>query len=126
MNYTPEQIAEIVLKVLQEVNITPNVSKLSTEERLKLANDPNATVEILQSLSRDEYSYVRSGVSQHPNATVEILQSLSRDENSGVREEAMKNPNYKPKTLELTSAQYESLKTLLKSSQDEILKSVTL
>ena len=42
--HTPGQIAEIVLKVLQEVNITPNVSKLSTQEKIKLAKDPNATV----------------------------------------------------------------------------------
>ena len=100
MNYTPEQIAEIVLKVLKEVNATPDVSKLSTQEKINLAKDPNATVEILQSLAQDENSRVRYWVSKHPN--------------------------YKSKTLELTSAQYEALKTLLASSQDEILKSVSL
>ena len=176
MNYTLEQISEIFTKVLSNTNLslkvelaqlpsipikTPHilqedvnldVSKLSTEERLNLAKDPNATVEILQNLARDENYYVRYevarhpnatveilqglaqdkdyyvryGVSQHPKATVEILQGLARDENSGVREEAMKNPNYKSKNLELTSAQYEALKTLLESSQDEVLKSVTL
>ena len=123
--HTPEEISKIVLKVLQELNKT-DVSKLSTEEKLKLAKDPNATVEILQGLSRDKDYYVRYGVAGHPNATIEILQGLAQDENSYVREKAMKNPNYKPKTLELTSAQYEALKTLLKSSQDEVLKSVTL
>ena len=175
--HTPEQISKIVLKVLQELNKT-DVSKLSTEEKLKLAKDPNATVEILQGLSRDKDYYVRYwvarnpkatveilqslaqdkdsrvrywvsrhpnatveilqglsrdkdyyvryGVAGHPNATIEILQGLAQDENSYVREKAMKNPNYKPKTLELTSAQYEALKTLLESSQDEILKTLTL
>ena len=153
MNYTPEQIAEIVLKVLKEVNDeTPDVSKLSTEEKNNLAKDPNATVEILQVLAQDKNYYVRygvskhpnatveilqvlaqdedwgvrSGVSQHPNATVEILQVLAQDEDSYVRSGVSQHPNYKSKTLELTSAQYEALKSLLKSSQDEILKSVSL
>ena len=47
-----------------------NVSKLSTEERLKLARNPNATVEILQGLAQDEDAGVRYWVSRHPNATV--------------------------------------------------------
>ena len=70
----------------------PDVSKLSTEERLNLAKDPNATVEILQGLARDENSYVRSGVSRHPNATVEILQSLAQDKNYYVRSGVSRNP----------------------------------
>ena len=82
--HTPEQIYEIVLKVLQELNKT-DVSKLSTEEKLKLARNPNATVEILQSLAQVVDAGVRYWVARHPNATVEILQGLAQDENSGVR-----------------------------------------
>ena len=90
--HTPEQIYEIVLKVLQELNKT-NVSKLSTEERLKLARDPKATVEILQTLAQDENSYVRCWVARHPKATVEILQGLSRDKDYYVRYWVSRHPN---------------------------------
>jgi len=52
-----------------------NVSKLSTEERLKLARNPNATVEILQGLAQDEDADVRHWVARHPNAT-ELIRRL--------------------------------------------------
>jgi hypothetical protein len=95
MTYTPEQIAEIVIKVLNDAITNQNLS-------------------------------LKVELAQHPRIPVEILQTLAQDKDYDVREEAIKNPNYKSKTLELTSAQYEALKTLLASSQDEILKSVTL
>jgi len=148
MNYTPEQIAEIVLKVLNEVN-TPN---LSYQEKLELAinpntpietlkvlatdgdwdvrywvaGNPNTPVEILKVLATDENSSVRCGVAQHPNSPVEILKVLATDEDYNVRCGVAKHPNYKIKNLELTSIQYDALKTLLKSSQVETLKNLTL
>ena len=99
MNYTPEQIAEIVLKVLKEVN-EPDVLTLSYGEKYKLAQNPNTPVEILKVLATDKSSDVRSWIAQ--------------------------NPNYKTQTIELTQVQYDALKVLLKSSQDESLKTLTL
>ena len=199
MNYTPEQISEIVLKVLKEVN-TPN---LSYQEKIELADNPNTPVETLKVLSTDkqwnvrcgvalnpntlvetlkvlatdnEWS-VRYGVAKHPNTPVETLKVLATDKNSTVRYWVAANPNYKVinevntlnlsyqeklelainpntsaetlkvlatdwnstvryyvaanqnykiKNLELTSIQYDALKTLLKSSQVETLKNLTL
>ena len=99
MNYTPEQIAEIVLKVLKEVN-EPDVLTLSLDEKYELAKNPNTPVETLKVLATDKDWSVRCVVAE--------------------------NPNYKTKTLELTQVQYDALKVLLKSSQDETLKTLTL
>jgi hypothetical protein len=121
MNYTPEQIAEIVLKVLKEVE-TPDVSKLSYEEKVKLALNPNTPVELLKVLATDEDYYVRYRVAKNPNTPVEVLQTLATDENSTVRYWVANNPNFKKQTLELTVVQYNALKKLIESGQDESLK----
>jgi hypothetical protein len=97
MNYTPEQISQIVLKVLKEVE-TPDILGLSTKEKIKLAKDPNTSQELLKILATDEDSIVRNGVAE--------------------------NPNYKKQTLELTSVQYDALKKLIESGQDEVLKGI--
>lgn len=151
MHYTPEQIAEIVLKVLKEVN-EPDVLTLSYNEKCGLARNPNTPVELLEVLATDrsqdvrywvaqnpstpvellkilatdESSNVRYAVARNPNTPVEILKILATDENCNVRCEVAKNPNYKTQTLELTQVQYDALKVLLKSSQDETLKTLTL
>jgi len=151
MNYTPEQIAEIVLKVLKEVN-EPDVLSLSYDEKIKLALNPNTPAETLKVLATDEDSYVRSFVAKNPNTPVETLKVLATDEYPGVRcwvarnpnipaetlkvlatdeyssirYEVAQNPNYKTQTLELTQVQYDALKVLLKSSQDETLKTLSL
>ncbi len=96
MNYTPEQISQIVLKVLKEVNVLT----LSLDEKYGLAKNPNTSAETLKVLATDEDSWVRSWVAKHPN--------------------------YKTKTLELTQVQYDALKVLLESSQVESLKTLTL
>ncbi len=151
MNYTPEQIAEIVLKVLKEVN-EPDVLSLSYDEKIKLLRNPNIPVESLNVLATDEYysvrwrvaenpnipvetlnvlatdknSYVRYGVTRNPNTPTETLNVLATDKNSYVRYGVTRNPNYKTQTLELTQVQYDALKVLLESSQDETLKTLTL
>jgi len=121
MNYTPEQIASIVLKVLTEIE-TLEVSSLSYEEKLELARNPNTSQELLQVLATDKYPYVRCWVARNPNTPQETLKVLATDEDSDVRCEAKNNPNYKKQTLELTSTQYKSLKKLIESGQDESLK----
>ena len=151
MNYTPEQIAEIVLKVLKEVN-EPDVLTLPYQEKIKLAKNPNTSPETLKVLATDkdytvryyvalnpstppetlkvlatdENCFVRRGVPQNPNTPVETLKVLATDEYYTVRWNVAKNPNYKTKTLELTPVQYDALKVLLESSQDESLKTLAL
>ena len=151
MNYTPEQIAEIVLKVLKEVN-EPDVLALPYQEKIKLtenpntspetlkvlatdknygvrymvAKNPNTTVETLKILATDKDSVVRYGVAINPNTSPETLKVLATDEDSSVRCMVAKNPNYKTKTIELTPVQYDALKVLLESSQDESLKTLAL
>ena len=121
MNYTPEQISQIVLKVLKEVE-TPDILELSTKEKLELAKDPNTSQELLKSLATDEDSDVRWVVARNPNTSQETLRLLATDEYSYVRCEVALNPNYKKQTLELTSVQYDALKKLIESGQDESLK----
>ena len=184
MNYTPEQIAEIVLKVLKEVN-EPDVLSLSYDEKRGLAQNPNTPVETLKVLATDKNCCVRYGaalnpntppetlkvletdnyqsptdknynvryyVAQNPNTPPETLKVLATDKNSNVRyyvaqnpntpPETLKvlatdedynvrywvaqNPNYKTQTIELTQVQYDALKVLLESSQDETLKTLSL
>jgi 3-methyladenine DNA glycosylase AlkC len=121
MNYTPEQIASIVLKVLKEIE-TPDVSSLPFEEKIELAQNPNTPQETLQVLATDEHPYVRRGVAHNPNTPQETLKVLATDEDYCVRYWVAKNPNYKKQTLELTSTQHEALKKLIESGQDESLK----
>ena len=125
MNYTPEQIAEIVLKVLKEVN-EPDVLALHYDKKLELALNPNTSPEILKVLATDEDSCVRYGVAINPNTSPETLKVLATDEDSCVRYGVKKNPNYKTKTIELTVVEYDALKVLLESSQDESLKTLAL
>jgi len=101
MNYTPEQIAEIVLKVLKEVN-EPDVLSLSFDEKCKLAENPNTPTEILKVLATDEDYDVRSLVAGNPNTPVETLKVLATDKHFHVRYWVAKNPNYKTQTIELT------------------------
>jgi len=125
MNYTPEQIAEIVLKVLKEVN-EPDVLTLSYQEKIKLVKNPNTPVEILKVLATDEYVGVRCYVGRNPKTPVETLKVLATDEHDLVRNVVKETPKYKTKTLELTSVQYDALKVLLESSRDESIKTLAL
>jgi hypothetical protein len=84
------------------------------------------TNEQIIELATDESYDVRYGVAQNPNTLPETLKVLATDEHYSVRCEVAKNPNYKTQTLGLTQFQYDALKVLLKSSQDETLKTLTL
>ena len=96
MTYTPEQISQIVLRFLRKLE--PDVSKLSYHEKVKLTRDPNTSQETLAVLATDKSAGVRRCVAQHPN--------------------------YKKQTLELNTKQYDALKKLIESSQDESLKGI--
>ena len=104
-------------------SIPPNLSLL---KKLELAKHPNTSAETLKVLSTDENSTVRWVVAKNPNTPVETLKVLATDKNFSVRYWVALNPNYKIKNLELTSIQYDALNTLLKSSQVETLKNLTL
>ena len=97
MNYTPEQISEIVLKVLKEVN-TPN---LSLKGKIELAINPNTPVETLKVLATDENSTVRYGVATNPNTSVEILKVLATDKDWDVRCVVAQHPNTSVETLKV-------------------------
>ena len=98
MTYTPEQISQIVLKVLKEIE-TPDVLSLSYDEKLALAQNPNTSPESLQTLATDENSDVRYWVATNPNTPAEVLQTLATDEDSSVRCCVAENPNTSSETL---------------------------
>jgi len=123
MNYTPEQISQIVLKVLKEVE-TPDILNLSSDEKIKLAKDPNTPQETLAILATDENPGVRCRVAENPNTSQELLKILATDEYSSVRYWVAQNPNYKKQILELNTNQYNALKKLIESGQDEVLKGI--
>jgi hypothetical protein len=149
MTYTPEQISQIVSKVLNEIE-EPDISKLPFDEKLKLAKDPNTSQETLAVLATDKDSNVRYYVAKHPNTSQESLDVLATDkhpdvryyvavhpntlpeslailatdEDRDVRYAVARHPNYKKQTLELTTKQYDDLKRLIESSQDESLKGI--
>jgi len=123
MNYTPEQISQIVLKVLKEVE-TPDILGLSTEEKIELAQNQNTSQETLAILATDKHYKVRYCVAENQNTSQELLGILATDEESYVRCGVVLNPNYKKQTLELTPVQYNALKKLIESGQDEVLKGI--
>jgi hypothetical protein len=92
MNYTPEQISQIVLKVLKEVN-EPDVLALPLDEKYELAHNPNTPVELLKILATDKYSWVRYWVAKHPNTHVETLKVLATYNHYSVRSWVAKHPN---------------------------------
>jgi hypothetical protein len=100
MNYTPEQISEIVLKVLREVN-EPDVLSLSLVEKYELAKNPNTPVETLKVLATDKDFWVRSRVAQNPNTPVETLKVFATDEFPWVRWGVAQNPNTPVETLKV-------------------------
>ena len=137
MNYTEEQIKEIVRKVISEMS---NVSLENRSNKEKnniaynpntppetldlMANDadldvlrrvalnPNTSPETLERLANDKYCWIREGVAQNPNTTTETIERLANDKDSDVRFSATNNPNYNKKitvTLTLTQKQLDEL-----------------
>jgi hypothetical protein len=93
--------------------------------RSGVAYNPNTPPETLTILARDEDWRVRRGVAYNPTTPPETLTILARDEDSDVRSTAKENSNYNPvKELKVTAKQYESLKQLIASCQNEDLKGI--
>jgi hypothetical protein len=93
--------------------------------RRRVALNPNTPPETLTSLARDKDCLVRWRVANNPNTPPETLTILAQDEDSGVRYRVAQNPNYNPvKEFKVTTKQYEALKQLIASCQNEDLKSI--
>ena len=99
MNYTEEQIKEIVRRVISEM---PNVSleNLSNKEKNNLARNPNTPPKTLDLLANDDDWNVRWHVADNPNASPETLERLANDEDWRVRRDVAFNHNTQPQTLE--------------------------
>jgi len=61
-------------------------------QRASEAKNHNANIVVLDALSQDPNSYVRSLVAQNPNSNIEILSNLSKDKSEEVRIEVARNP----------------------------------
>jgi pentose-5-phosphate-3-epimerase len=73
---------------------TPYYDEYKRRRNLKLSQDPNTPVEVLEVLSTDEDYDVRCNVALNPNTPVEVLEVLSTDEDFVVRYWVANNPNY--------------------------------
>ena len=72
MNYTPEQISEIVLKDLKEVN-EHDVLTLSLDEKRELAKNPNYKLKTLE-LTQVQYDALKTLVE---SSQVESIKTLT-------------------------------------------------
>ena len=61
--------------------------------RIESAADPNTSLEILNTLSKDKSIYVRHTVAANPTANLQLLETLSEDQRAFVREAVAGNPN---------------------------------
>ena len=100
------------------------ILELSDEKKIKLARNPNISQETLAVLATDKNWNVRCRVALNPNTSQETLAILATDEDWDVRRCVERNPNYKKQVLELNTKQYDALKKLIESSQDESLKDI--
>ena len=102
MNYTEEQIKEIVRRVISEMS-NSSLENLSTEQKIKLAKNQLTLPETLERLANDGDSYVLQYVALNPNTPPETLERLANDKNWGVRYRVALNPNTPPETLDRLS-----------------------
>ena len=109
MTYTQQQVIQTVLKVLEELDKS-DVTKLSLEEKKKLASDNNTSPETLTLLASDEHHDVLYWVARNPNTTPETLTFLAKDKYFWTRRGIASNPNTPPETL-----------TLLASDEDHVV-----
>jgi hypothetical protein len=98
MNYTEEQIKEIVKKVISEMS-NVSLENLSREHKNNIVNNPNTPPETLTLLANDEAYEVRRGVACNPNTPPEALERLANDEAWYVRWRVAMNTNTPPETL---------------------------
>jgi len=69
------------------------MNKLTNEELLEVAENPETSTEILNKLAKSKYDRVREAVVKSLNAPLEILNKLVKDCSSYIREEVARNKN---------------------------------
>ena len=67
--------------------------KMTYNEKVELAKDPNTPKEVLKNLSKDEDLDIRESVAKNPNTPIDILTTLSKDKNWYVRKCVALNSN---------------------------------
>lgn len=90
---------EKIIAEIADIEITPSetLKKIyeSTEERYikcRIANNPGASLDLLELMSEDDNEDVRRNVVENPNVTVDLLEKLSEDVDGYVREAVGINP----------------------------------
>ena len=78
---------------MASVEKTVDVGKLSQKERVELAEDHHAPVNILVQLANDEDHYVRFFVAANPKTPINVLAKLADDVSERVRLCVFENPN---------------------------------
>lgn len=68
----------------KEFKIQYALGTLSTDDRLKLADDTRTSKKILTILYKDENWFVRCRVTENPNTPIEVLEKLSIDKDRSV------------------------------------------
>ena len=76
------------------------MGNLSVEDKKKLAEDLTTPAHALESLSKDNKTYIRSVVADNPNTPAHVLETLSKDEDQYVRGSVASNPNTPAQVLE--------------------------
>jgi hypothetical protein len=99
MNYTEEQVKEIVRNVISEMQ-SVNAKDLTLYQKRGVARNPNTLPEALDRLANDKDWGVRYWVATNPNTPSEALERLANDDDYCVRCGVAKNPNTTPETLE--------------------------
>jgi len=99
MNYTEEQVKEIVRNVISEMQ-SVNVKDLTFAQKRDVAKNPNTPPETLARLANDVDYCVRSCVANNPNTPTETLERLANDVDVCVRYAVAYNPNTPTETLE--------------------------
>lgn len=70
------------------------------EIRHEVASNPNAPVQLLEALAKDEDPFLRGSVAANPSTPPHVLEVLGKDENIDVRCEVAINPNTTVQVLE--------------------------
>lgn len=84
---------------------------MNNEEKIRIAYDPNTTIDVLAELAKDESADVRAAVALNRNATTGIFEVLSNDLSQNVVNALLSNPNT-PESL-LDEPDFDLLQTLM-------------
>lgn len=88
----PISLRQEIIEVLINDDLSPWI-------RCDVARNELAPVDVLRSLSKDEWADVRRAVARNPVTPIEILTSLAEDNHSSVREAVAENPRTPEDTL---------------------------